>query len=308
MDWKTVFLSCLVLITHRVCSSELSSPQNLKIRLSVFTWKFSGNDSNVMYTVQYNTSSGAWQTVCDCKHRSFDFSSAAEDFYGKHFRVRAERENQTSAWRVSEQVQCAHNNVCSPQITLKVETDRVLLWVQDRDKSLGEEHGSHLMLRGLYWKTSSPDNIQEHDFGPNPLVLEDLEAGQEYCFQVKYLAFQKPYGKPSRKLCELIPESSGQRTLRIILLGVLTVGGLAMLGCCIYYVYIHYRRIKILLRPPLDIPVHFKEFLFMESYEHPISPSSSHVQESFDFVTVVQEVGQEEGSRDAGESSAPVLR
>lgn len=51
-------------------------------------------------------------------------------------------------------------DTCSPQITLKVEPDRVLLWMTNRDKSLLHEHGAHIIFQPMFWKTSKPDDIQ----------------------------------------------------------------------------------------------------------------------------------------------------
>lgn len=68
--------------------------------------------------------------------------------------------------------------------------------------------------------------------------------------------FQHPcvlfFSSPPLQLAE-------ERNIRVVIIGVLTVAGLAVLGVCLYFLYIHHKRIKALLQPPLDIPEHFEE-------------------------------------------------
>ncbi|MCI4378057.1 hypothetical protein PGIGA_G00211350 [Pangasianodon gigas] len=294
MDWRRAFLVCEVFLTiHCACSSGLSPPQRVKVKSSVLTWNGTKDFTNITYVVQYSTTSNDWRDVYSGTQQQFNFTAAAEDFYGTRFRVQSKRGNQTSAWVMSKLVQCAHLHTCAPIIELKVETDRVHLWMKHRDQSLEEKEGGHISFKPLYWKRNST-NKEELNATSTHLVLEDLESGQEYCFQVEYLLFHKPHGKPSREICKVIPETSKQRNLRVIMLGVLTVAGLAILGCCLYFVYTHYKRIKALLQPPLDIPDHFEEFFFSEFPQHPVARPGSQEVESYEFVNFIEEVAEDE--------------
>ncbi|XP_060785113.1 interferon gamma receptor 2 [Neoarius graeffei] len=300
MDWRIVFtISEVFLIIRCACSSKLPPPQHVKVESSVLTWIYGKVQVNVTYAVQYNTTLTDWRDVYSGTQQQFNFTATAEDFYGKRFRVRSERENQTSDWELSELVQCAHLHTCAPILEVKVETDMVRLRVKHRDQSLREKKGGHLSLQLLYWKRNhTNDELQELPMDSTH-IIEDLDSGEEYCFQVEYLVFYKPHGKPSPEICEVIPETSKERNIRVVIIGVLTVAGLAVLGVCLYFLYVHHKRIKALLQPPLDIPEHFEEFLFSDFSRLPASyHPGSQATESYEFVCSVVEVAEDKGGRD----------
>ncbi|GAA6096511.1 interferon gamma receptor 2, partial [Tachysurus ichikawai] len=89
-----------------------------------------------------------------------------------------------------------------------------------------------------------------------------------------------------------------RRNLRVIMLGLLTVGALAFLGGCLYFVHKHYKRIKALFQPPLDIPAHYEEFFFSEFPERPATRPASQVAESYDIVALVEDVAEGEDRSD----------
>lgn len=294
MEWRIVFLVCEVFfIKHCACSSKLSPPRRVNVRSSVLTWDPPVDHTGITYAVQYNTTLSDWSGVYNSPQRMFNFTAAAEDFYGKRFRVRSERGNQTSDWEMSKLVQCAHLHTCAPIIELKVETDKVHLLMKHRDQSVKEENGRHISFKPLYWKRNGTKN--KRVFNSDHLVFKDLESGEEYCFQVEYLLYEKPHGKPSREVCTVIPETSKQRNWRVIMFGVLTLIGLAIVGSFLYFFYTHHKRIKALLQPPLDIPEHFEEFLFSDFPQH---PAPHPVTESYNFVSLVEEVAEDQDRRD----------
>ncbi|XP_058248936.1 interferon gamma receptor 2 isoform X2 [Hemibagrus wyckioides] len=296
MDW--IFDYILIALLMKLCasSSELS-PQKVEVQSSVLSWNLPKDYTNITYAVQCNVTLSDWRDVYRGNQQQFNFSAEAEDFYGKRFRVRSERDEQTSAWVMSKLVQCAHLHTCAPVIELKVETDKVHLWMKHRDESLKKEKGGHLKFIPLYWKRNSTDN-KESFVKSDHIVLEDLDSGEEYCFQVKYLYFTEAFGKPSREICTVIPESSKQRNLRIILLGVLTVSVFTSLGGFLYFGHKYYKRIKALFRPPLDIPEHFEEFFFSELPHRPAADPASQVTESCDIISFVEEVAEDEDRSD----------
>ncbi|KAK1797678.1 hypothetical protein P4O66_008046 [Electrophorus voltai] len=296
MDLQNIVVSCLFFLTvHRVWMTELPPPppQHIQIHSSVLMWNSSGDDRNVTYTVQYSSAPGElWDSMTGCSQLQCDF--AAKDFYGKVFRVRAERGNLSSDWQQSEQVQCIHINTCAPIINLSIVSDKVQLQRKHRDSSLKKEYGGHITFRLLYWKTTSPNDKQENNEYTNPIIMNDLEPGKNYCFQFDYLYFHKPYGNPSRLICKEIPETSFGRTLRVIVSGVLTVVVLAIFGGWLYFAYKNYRKIKQYLQPPLDIPQHFQEFLSSEFYEHQVDLPSNQDAEVGKIITFASEQTQME--------------
>ncbi|KAK2850396.1 hypothetical protein Q7C36_009179 [Tachysurus vachellii] len=299
MDWRIAFLLIEVFIKDCVCSIELSS-QNVKVKSSVLSWNHPKDYTNITYAVQYNTTLSEWHEVYRGTQHQFNFSAKADDFYGKRFRVRSERGNQTSAWVTSKLVQCVHIHTCAPLIELKVETDKVHLWMKHRDESLKKEKGGHIEFRLLYWKRNGSNNKEElwkPFVNSVHLILDDLESREEYCFQAEYWYLNKPYGQPSREICTVILETSFRRNLRVIMLGLLTIGALAFLGGCLYFVHKHHKRIKALFQPPLDIPAHYEEFFFTEFPERPATHPASQVAELCDIVALVEDVAEGEDRR-----------
>ncbi|XP_066542630.1 interferon gamma receptor 2 [Hoplias malabaricus] len=294
MDWKYQIIQCLlVLIIGYGWSTKLTDPKKITVRSSVLSWTSSERENNVTYTVQYNTlPEQEWQNVCGCSQMQFNFTAASEDFYGKIFRVRAETANLTSDWKHSEQVQCQHTGTCAPLFNLTLRNNKVLLWMDYKDKSLKEKFGGHITFKAQYWKETTFIDKQDLNVNGRSLTIEDLESGEKYCFQVEYLYFKKSYGKPSHILCETIPETSGARTLRVILSGLLVVAAFATFGICLYFVYKNYKKIKTFLQPPLDIPDHFHEF-FSGEFSH-CEPACVVSQ---DFIILVPEqiIDEEEG-------------
>uniref|UniRef100_A0A4W4DVZ7 Fibronectin type-III domain-containing protein n=1 Tax=Electrophorus electricus TaxID=8005 RepID=A0A4W4DVZ7_ELEEL len=200
-------LTVYIVLIFSVWMTELPPPppQHIQIHSSVLMWNSSGDDRNVTYTVQYSSAPGElWDSMTGCSQLQCDF--AAKDFYGKVFRVRAERGNLSSDWQQSEKVQCIHINTCAPIINLSIVSDKVELMGLHRDSSLKKEYGGHITFRLLYWKTTSPNDKQNNEY-THPIIMNDLEPGKNYCFQFDYLYFHKPYGNPSRLICKEIPET-----------------------------------------------------------------------------------------------------
>ncbi|XP_072542575.1 interferon gamma receptor 2 [Salminus brasiliensis] len=265
MDWRNAFVSCLVVFTASSAWS-IEPPTHVKVELSVLSWKPPPGETNVTYTVQYSMAEEEeWHNVCGCNQPQFNFT--AEDFYGKIFRVRAETANQTSVWKLSKQVQCEHTGTCAPLFNLTIKTNKALLWMGHKDQTLYEEFGGHITFRVLYWKEARVSDNQERNTGGMTLAIEGLEFGQKYCFQVVYLVYSKSFGNPSHVLCKVIPLSSAQENFHIIISGVVIVVGLVIFGVCLYFVYKNYKKVKLFLQPPLDIPEHIERFL-SEEFPH----------------------------------------
>ncbi|NP_001347714.1 interferon gamma receptor 2 precursor [Pygocentrus nattereri] len=302
--WKTPLISFLfVLIFHSAWSTNLSAPKLKEVSSSVLSWEPS-KVNNVTYTVQYRADPGQeWHYLCGCNQPQFSFADG--DFYGKIFRVRAERGNQTTVWQESVKIQCRHTDACAPLLNLTIKNYKVLLWMDDKDETLKKEFGGHITFRALYWKETSASDKQELDASGKTLLIEELEAGQKYCFNVVYVVYNKPYGSPSRVLCEVIPETPTVQNLRIIISGVLINAGLMVFGCCLYFVYKNYKRIKTFLQPPLDIPEHIEEFFSGEFPHHEFVCIGSEELESNGLITLVPEQirEEEEGGSDGRENS-----
>ncbi|KAG9271299.1 interferon gamma receptor 2 precursor [Astyanax mexicanus] len=269
MDWRNTFVSCLVFfIPSSACLSELPPPQHVVIESSTLRWNPPLGESNFNYTVQFSkVPEEEWHYVCGCNQTQFNFTAASEDFYGRIFRIRTETTNQSSAWIPSEQVLCEHTATCSPLFNLTVKSDKVYLWTGHKDQSLKREFGGHIVFKALYWKEDQISNKQEYYVGGGTLKIEGLKSGQKYCFQVVYLAYSKLYGRPSRVLCQVIPISPAQENIQIIVVGILIVVVLFGFGVCLYCFYKNYKKVKLFLQPPLDIPEHIQKF-FSEELPH----------------------------------------
>ncbi|KAI4903471.1 hypothetical protein NFI96_029700 [Prochilodus magdalenae] len=297
--WKTTFVSCLfVLVVRRAWSTELLPPKGIEVKSTELVWEPS-KAQNVTYTVEYSTVPvQEWHHACGCNQSWFKFRG--EDIYGKIFRVRAETAGQTTDWEQSERIQCKHTDRCAPQINLTKSS--MVLWMSDQDDSLREVHGRHISYRALYWKEDSADDKQELVPNGKTLRLQGLEAGQKYCFQVVYKLYTTSYGSPSRVLCEVVPESP---TVRIVVSAVLVISGVVFVGCCLYFVNKNYKRIKVFLHPPLEVPEHFRKFCSGEFPQPELVCVSSQELESSDLITVVsEELGEEEEGRSDGRENS----
>lgn len=114
----------------------------------------------------------------------------------------------------------------------------VSLTLAHMDQSLAKEYGDHLEFNILSWNVNNRKNpevsciYQKNHANIHSLFFYDkskadefltlqesvvtnskdylfdkLESGQNYCFQVEYLLYHKPYGKASEKRCIFIPET-----------------------------------------------------------------------------------------------------
>uniref|UniRef100_A0A8C1PV32 Interferon gamma receptor 2 n=1 Tax=Cyprinus carpio TaxID=7962 RepID=A0A8C1PV32_CYPCA len=272
----------------------LNPPQDVKLVGSYLQWKKPPDGDSVLYSLQYRRgfkSDDEWYNVTSHNGTELRFKITPE-FYGAEFRVRAEKGNDVSEWKGSEKVQCVNTNSCVPVMKLFVKPEKVYVTMAHMDDSLEKEHGEHIEFNLSFWNVDNGgySKVESIITNSQKQILE-LESGQNYCFQVQYLFYEKPYGNVSNQSCASIPETlemMKSRDLLFIILTTLLVT--AMCGVCIFLLFKHHKKVKQLLQPfRLEIPDHYLEFF--RSGEFPLqacpSPSSQSLQ-SCDIIIVIE--------------------
>uniref|UniRef100_A0A673NMP0 Interferon/interleukin receptor domain-containing protein n=1 Tax=Sinocyclocheilus rhinocerous TaxID=307959 RepID=A0A673NMP0_9TELE len=273
-----VVLTLLINIEGTFC---LNPPQDVKIVRSNLQWKKPpDDDDSFLYSLQYKTGSKTgdeWYNVTSHNWTEFRFQITPE-FYGAVFRARAEKGINVSEWQYSDPVKCVNANSCVPVLKLSVKPEMVYVTTAHMDE----------MNNGGYSKCVITKSKNEHIF--------KLESGQNYCFQVQYLLYEKPYGNVSNQICAIILETPETIKSRALLYSILTSFLVtAMCGVCIFLLFKRHKKVKQLLQPlRLEIPDHYQEFPLQACP----SPSSQSLR-SYDMITVIEnshleQKGQEE--------------
>ncbi|XP_039505810.1 interferon gamma receptor 2 [Pimephales promelas] len=294
-------VAVFILIINIERTFGLKPPHDVKIVGSDLQWKPS-NDDTVLYSLQYNPklkSEDEWLNVSShigTKLRTFQITP---EFYGAVFRVRTEKGNNVSEWQYSKPVQCVNVAVCFPVTNLIVKRERVSLTMTHMDQSLEKEYGEHIQFKISYWKVDNggfskaePFIITDRKNEP----LTELESEQNYCFQVEYLLYDKPYGNASKKICKIIPETSEIARRRVLLYSILTTLFVsAMCGVCIFVLFKYHKKVKQLLQPiQLEIPDHYREVLYNEFAPQACPSPSSQSLRSYDLITVIEDSNEEQ--------------
>ncbi|TRY93099.1 hypothetical protein DNTS_008624 [Danionella cerebrum] len=223
------FTAILMLINFD-WTSGLNPPRDVKIVKSELQWK-PPDENNVRYSIQYklvNKSEGEWQTLFNNTGQSFKFS---DGFYRAVFRVRTERGSNFSEWVYSPQVKCVNVNSCAPVVNLSMTSGIASLTIAHMDNSLEKEHGGHLEFKISSWKVENGVNseLDSRLTDSKHEIFNDLESGQ-HCFQVQYLLYNKPYGRPSELRCAVNPETPDEIRRRVFLCSILGTFLLLTLG------------------------------------------------------------------------------
>ncbi|XP_056089348.1 interferon gamma receptor 2 [Rhinichthys klamathensis goyatoka] len=293
----------LILIINIERTFGLKPPHDVKIVVSDLQWKPS-NDDTVLYSLQYNPkrkSEDEWLNVSShigTKLRTFQITP---EFYGAVFRVRTEKGNNVSEWQYSNPVQCVNVAVCLPVTNLIVKHERVSLTMTHMDQSLEKEYGEHIEFNISYWKVDNGGSSKVETIITNRKnePLPDLESEQNYCFQVEYLLYNKPYGNASKEICEIIPETPEAASRRVLLYSILTTLFVsAMCGICIFVLFKYHKKVKQLLQPiQLEIPDHYREVLYNEFPLQACPSPSSQSLRSYDLITVIENSNEEQEKR-----------
>uniref|UniRef100_A0A8C1K7M7 Interferon/interleukin receptor domain-containing protein n=1 Tax=Cyprinus carpio TaxID=7962 RepID=A0A8C1K7M7_CYPCA len=284
----------------------LNPPQDVKIVRSNLQWKPPDDDDSLLYSLQYKPSSKTgdeWYNVTSHNGTQLRFQITPE-FYGAVFRVRTEKGINVSEWQYSDSVKCANTNSCVPVLKLSVKPEMAYVTMAHMDKSLEREYGENVAFNLSFWKVNN-GGYSKAEFvitkSKNEHIFK-LESGENYCFQVQYLLFEKPYGNVSNQICAIIPETPETIKSRALLYSILTSFLVtAICGVCIFLLFKHHKKAKQLFQPlRLEIPHHYQEFF--RSGEFPLqacpSPSRQSLQ-SYDMITVIgyshlKQKGQEE--------------
>lgn len=289
-------LAFLILIINIERTFGLKPPHDVKIVGSDLLWKPS-NDDNVLYSLQYNPkrkSEDEWLNVSShigTKLRTFQITP---EFYGAVFRVRTEKGNNVSEWQYSNPVQCVNVKSCAPVMNLSVKHERVSL--THMDQSLEKEYGEHIEFNLSYWKVDNGGSSKFIITNRKHEPLPELESEQNYCFQVEYLLYDKPYGNASKKVCKIIPETPEAANRRVLLYIILTTLFLsAICGICIFVLFKYHKKVKQLLQPiQLEIPDHYREVLYSEFPLQACPSPSSQSLRSYDLITVIENSNEEQ--------------
>lgn len=298
-------ICCIYVVAHFILminvagTLDVKPPPDVKIVGSQLQWK-SPDDKNVLYYVQYKHNSDPadeWHNVSSYNGTSLKTFEITTEFYGAIFRVRAEKDSHTSAWQISKPVQCMNLNICIPLMTVNVKPGMTFLNMSHMDQSLKKEHGGHIAFNVSFWKVVNGRHSEvvfrvTHD---KTLSFNDLESGQKYCFQVQYSLYDKPYGNTSEQQCVNIPERPEEAEKRVLLTTIIsTVLVLTICGCCIFALFKNHKKFKQILKPPMSIPVHFREFLTQEFPQQPRQSPSAESLSSCDVITLIENGNIEE--------------
>lgn len=288
-----VVLTLLINMEGTFC---LNPPQDVKIVQSILQWKKSPeDDGSFLYSLQYKPDSKTgyeWYSVTGHNGTELRFQITSE-FYGAVFRVRSEKGNNVSEWKHSKPVQCVNANFCAPVFKLSVKPGMAYVTMAHMDESLQREDGENVAFNVSFWKVNN-GGYSKAEFITTKSENEHiftLESGQNYCFQVQYSLYGKPYGNFSKQICAIIPETSEMIKSRALLYSVfISFLVTAMCGVCIFLLFKHHKKVKQFLQPlRLEIPDHYLEFF--RSWEFPLqacpSPSSQSLQ-SYDMITVIE--------------------
>nr|XP_055055814.1 uncharacterized protein LOC129440464 [Misgurnus anguillicaudatus] len=283
---------------------DVQPPRDVKITLvgSRLQWK-SSDDKSVLYYVQYKNNSDPadeWHNVSSYNGTSLKTFEITNEFYGGIFRVRAEKDSHTSEWQISKPVLCMNLNICIPLMTVNVKPGIIVLHMSHMDQSLKKEYGDHIAFNVSLWKVNGRHSEVEFIVTlDKTLSFRNLESGQKYCFQVQYSLYNKPYGNTSEQQCVNIPESPEEAEKRVVLTTIITtVLVLTICGCCIFALFKNHKKFKQILKPPVNIPIHFREFLNQEFPQRPFPSPSTESLPSCDVITLIEngnieEIGQE---------------
>lgn len=299
-----VVLTLLINIEGTFC---LNPPQDVKIVRSNLQWKKPPDDDDrFLYSLQYKPGSKTddeWYNVTSHNGTELRFQITPE-FYGAVFRVRAEKGNNVSEWQYSKPVQCVNVNSCAPVLKLSVKPEMVYVTMAHMDESLEKEDGENLEFNVSFWKVNN-GGYSKAEFITTKRKNEPIstpDSGQNYCFQVQYLLYEKPYGNVSNQICAIIPETPEAIKNRALLYSILTSFLVTvMCGVCIFLLFKHHKKVKDLLQPyRLEIPDHYIEFFRCGVFRLQACPSpSSQSLRSYDMIIVienshVEQKGQEE--------------
>lgn len=286
-----IYLTVFISIIERTCC--LNPPQDLKIVKSQLLWKPPEVDGDMLYSLQYTPVSNAedeWYNVSS--HISKNVFNITDAFYAALFRVRAEKGNHISEWAISNRVSCINVNSCAPVVNISAKPGIVSLTLAHMDQSLEKEHGDHLEFNILSWNVNNRKNPEESVVtNSKDYLFDKLESGQNYCFQVEYLLYHKPYGKASEKRCIFIPETPEAIKTRVKLYSALmALFVLTVCGFCLFVFFKHKRKFKEWFRPcKLELPDHYIEFFLSSEFPVGLSPSPSIPSlQSSDFIVVTE--------------------
>ncbi|XP_051949407.1 interferon gamma receptor 2 [Xyrauchen texanus] len=260
---------------------------------SELQWK-SANDESVLYSVQYKLGSKPaeeWHNMSSHIGTKLKTLNITAEFYGAVFRVCAEKGNQTSEWQNSKPVKCLNIQYCVPLIHLTVKPGMAHLYMEHMDQSLVDEFGNGIAFNISYWKVANGDHseVQFYITNGNSQLFPNLESGLEYCFQVQYLWYNKPYGNTSLQRCAIIPETAEEKKRRDLLLSILaTVFVSAVCVCFIFAFFKNHKKLKQLFRPSPEIPDHYREFLTGEYFQQLYRCPSSQSLQSCDIITLIE--------------------
>ncbi|XP_043100422.1 interferon gamma receptor 2 [Puntigrus tetrazona] len=287
----------LTLLINIEGAFSINPPQDVKIVPSNLQWKKPPDDDDgFLYSLQYKPASETddeWYNVTSHNGTELKFRITPK-FNGAVFRVRAEKGSDVSEWQYSKPVQCANTDSCVPVLKLSVKPEMVYLTLAHVDESLEKEDGEHVAFNVSFWKVNN-GKYSEARFiitrSKNEHIF-NLESGQNYCFQVQYSLYEKPYGNISNQICAIIPETpeaikSRALIFSIIMSFLVTV----MCGVCIFLLFKHHKKLKQLLQPlRLEIPDHYREFFISGEFPLQACPSpSSQSLRSYDMITVIKD-------------------
>ncbi|XP_036397239.1 interferon gamma receptor 2 isoform X2 [Megalops cyprinoides] len=278
----------------------LLPPENLRIQsenlINVLNWSSNNDSPTVKFFVQYRYFSDRWQNVTSCpptEATHCNFTSSVRPGLNVTLRVGAEDGDQI-LWRESEPFRASDQTLLGPPcVTLFPKPHVLIVRMDDPVAGLREEFGEDLKYRVYYGEENGP--LMEHGDYSSQLTLESVKEGVKYCVKVEYVLYgQLRAGSRHRVECALIPESEYTRMIKnvlVVVTVVIVVGGV-ILACLLTFAKCH-DKVKEVLRPPLDLPDHFREFFKREDFTQ-LGQSSTYSTSSESFQPDLLVIEEEE--------------
>ncbi|XP_030613561.1 interferon gamma receptor 2 [Archocentrus centrarchus] len=252
-----------------VSEVPLPPPHNIQVEEGQLTWHPASE--TVTYTVEYRRfESSKWEMLSHCVNTSAsvcDVRAVTQTLRGEPpesncvmLRVRAERK----ALKSEPVEACSRNgSLCTPAFSLSAVPGLLTVHLSDNHE-LAEEYADHAKHRVYFGKAG--EKLEESKDAIASTTFEDLEEGQQYCVQVKYIVYGRLVAPPSCTQCAVIPASKHWNHTSVIAGVVAAIVALAIIIPTVGYLLLFQRqRIKRWLRLPYHIPPEFLDFPSLET-------------------------------------------
>nr|XP_023663430.1 interferon alpha/beta receptor 1-like isoform X1 [Paramormyrops kingsleyae] len=249
------------------------------------------DNTTLKYVVQYkHRDTDVWKNYKGCAPTVDTYCSflPQHPYVNVTLRVQAQAGNQTSPWSQTQPFMGhVQSRLGHPNVTLTPVDLHSLQIEIDPDANLRKLYGDALKYRVLYGKEHEAFRTQR-DL-PSSVIINSLEAGVKYCFQVYYVIYpDMRLGNNASESCVTTEESEKESMFRIACLSVIVVvlSG-AFISGCIFVTIQNYSRVKDALWPDLSADP------WIQEHDFPKIPNdrsyNNYSEETWDRVSLIIE-------------------